>query len=260
MILMMDQASGSVWRSRLVLLGGAALAVALGAGAAMRSRSPEPVRSPTNIGIPVPATAGNVDPRVLHERLFEELVLDAAETERPDQLPSFDTFSLLVIGDPEGFAWVVDRLAEPDVPDRLATAFAGHLPTRRRDLDPVAHRLLIPRLEDEDPDRAALALDVLRAGGRIRLGTDPASRCAFGHYPTRPEPGEPTWLLAFHLDQEPVTWAPEEVRGQEPGWILHLARAEQGESLLVRKLEQTPGQPWFVAAGEGPFARLVIER
>jgi hypothetical protein len=254
-----ESTPGSRRRSTLVLLIGAALAVALGAGAALSRRSPAPIGNPINMGIPVPATAGNVDPRVFHERLLEELVLDSADTERPDQLPSFATFSLLVTSDPEAFGWVVDRLAEPSVPDRLATAFAAHLPTRRRDLDAIVHRLLIPRLEDDDPERAGRALDVLRAGGRTRVGTDPACRCAFGHYPTRPTAGEPVWLVAFHLDGEPVSWAPEEGRGEEPGWILNLARADEGQPLLVRRVEGAPDGRWFVAVGEGAVARVVVE-
>lgn len=245
-------------RSTLVLLVGAGLAVVVGAGAALMKRSPEPLQNPTNLGIPVPATAGNVDPRVFHERLLEELVLDAAIAERPNRLPSFDTFTLLVASDPEAFGWVVDRLAEPDVSDRLATAFAGHLPTRQRDLDPAVHRLLIPRLEDQDPERARLALGVLRAGGRTRIGTDPVCRCAFGHYPARPAVGAAAWLVAFPLDGGGVAWEPEEVKGDEPGWILHLEPVEAGAEVLVRRLEETPRGEWFVTTQEREAPRLEV--
>jgi len=248
-----------VKRGTVVLLGGAVVAVALGAGAALLKPSAPVPTNPPNLGIPVPATAGNIDPRVFHERLLEELVLDARDTERPDQLPSFDTFTLLVTRDPETFDWVVDRLAEPDVPDRLATAFAGHLPTRQASLDPVAHRLLAPRLQSEDPERVGLALEVLRASGRTRIATDPVCHCAFGHYPAEPEPGAPVWLLAFPLDPGGVAWELEEVRGDEPGWILHLRRSPDGRAAIAHRLERTPEGGWFLASQDGEGPRMVVE-
>lgn len=245
-------------RGTLVLLGGAALAVAVGAGAALLKPSPAPLQSPANLAIPVPSTAGNVDPRVFHERLLEELILDARDTERPDRLPSFDTFTLLVSDPSAEFGWVVDRLTEPDVPDRLATSFAGHLPTRRTGLDPVVHRLLLPRLESDDPERVVMALEVLRAGGRTRVATDPASRCAFGHYPAEPQVGAQVWAIAFPLDDGGVRWQVEEVRGDEPGWILHLQTEPEGPRAVVHPLGALPAAGWFLTGGEGESAKLTV--
>ena len=238
-------------RSAVVLLVGAAAAIAIGAGAALLRPSPAPVPSPTNLGLPIPPTAGDVDPRVFHQRLLDELVLDARDTDRPDRLPSFGTFTLLVREDPETFGWVVDRLAEPDVPDRLATAFAGHLPTRQRELDPVVHRLLLPRLEADDPEPVELALEVLRASGRTRIATDPSCRCAFGHYPAEPGPGEPTWLIAFPLDPTGVAWSLEERRTDPPGWLLHLRPDPEGPAALVHRLDQTPETTWSITSQSG---------
>jgi hypothetical protein len=250
------------FRSLAVLGIGVLVAVGLGAGAALlRPGPPAAPPSPTNIGIPVPADYEPIDPRALHERLLEELILEARTAQWPERLPSFATFTLLYTSDPEAFDWVVERLAEPDVPDALALGWAAHLPTRRRDLDGAVERLLLPRLESGDVERARAALDVLRAGGRTALTTSIRCNCAFGLYPPAPTAGAPAWLLAFSLDRErALSWQPRPLDGEPTGWLLGLrdATGDAGAPVLIERIEAAPTPPWTLRPTDGDEAVLQV--
>lgn len=239
-------------RSTLVLLGGAAIAVVVGAAAALLRPQPAPPGPPSNLGIPVLASTGDEGPRVRQERMLEELIQDAATAEWPERLPAFAAFRLLVESDPSGLGWVVDRLAEPQVPDRLAIAFAADLSTRQRSLDGAVFRLIVPRLEAQDPGRVAPAMDVLRASGRTRVAAFPPCHCGYGLYPSEPPAGGPAWLLAFSLDGGGLRWNPE-TAAAGVGWVLNVERASvaDGPPVLVRRIDAVPEGAWLVEPEAG---------
>lgn len=244
-------------RSMTVLLGGVAVAVAVGALAARMSpnRTIGP-SSPTNLALPVPQTAGDLDARTVQDRMLEELIVEAEASENPERLPAFGTFSLLVAEDPAEFDWVVARLSAADVSSELSTSFAGHLPGRRAALDSVVHRLLIQHLEGDDDEARKTALGVLRARGRTRVLPSPSCRCSFGVYPERPAAGQPAWLLAFSVVPDGrLRWSPREVRdGDTRTWELAAVADVDGETSLVQRFV-APDSAWELRVGleaDGP--------
>jgi hypothetical protein len=184
--------------------------------------------------------------------MLEGLIQEAGSAQWPDRLPAFEALLLLFGSDPDRFGWIIDRLAEPQVPDALAVAFAARLPARRRGTDAAALRLLGPRLDSGEPSRAKTAVQVLRAGGRARVLADPACRCAFGLAPAEPVPGAPAWLLAFPLGDGTLRWRPE-ADGAWPGWVLNVEPAApgEGEGILVRRIDPAPEAPWRVLPRAG---------
>ncbi len=148
-------------RSTVVLLGGVAAAVAVGAAAALlKPKPPTLPTSPTNVAIPVPAGTKAPDAQVVQVELLEKLIVKAETADDVGALPSLETFVLIVQKDPEGAAWVVDRLAREDATQGLRHAFVADLPKSRRDLDDAVDRLL--RADLEGGDAAAIELLVAR--------------------------------------------------------------------------------------------------
>ncbi len=242
-----------------MLLAGAAIAVALGAAAALlRPSPPAALNSPTNIAIPVRDGDHRIEPREVHERMLEGLVEASRGTDRPDRIPAFSSLALLIKRDPDDFAWALQRLAEDDVPIALVTSFASQMPSRDRGLDPVVHGLLIDRLTGDDPEDRVAALDVLRGRGVVHSTAEGACRCAFGVYPRAPKSGERAWLLAWSLDGEGVGWAPAE---SEDGWLLNLSRgAPDGPQVRVQALDAAPSPPWSARGVDLPGSVYVTVR
>jgi len=167
-----------------VLGGGLALAVVLGAAAAMLAPGPTTMASagPGNLVLPVGERHVAPTAAVLQAELLEKLIVEAEVSDNPAALPSLATFVLLVKRDPEVAGWVVDRLGREDVSAGLAIAFARGLPSGNRALDGAVHGALIRHLRGDDGAARREAVEVLKARGQFEGTVDRSCDCVVGTY------------------------------------------------------------------------------
>ncbi len=210
-------------RSTALYLGAAALAIAVGAAAALLR--PAPV-SDTSVKLRMKAEP--MQPQAVQEPLLEALIEEARAVEDVERLPAFDV-ALALFGGGDGSAR--ERLLEPDVPQALALALAKRLP-RRGDGPEGAAMLLERHLAAAAPGAVA----VVKARGEAEIKRDVACRCSFARY------GD--WAVAWGPG---LGWSPERVDGN---WVLNLRAEPGGAKALTMRLEG--GGSLSARPGEGP--------
>jgi hypothetical protein len=192
----------AIKRSHLVLVGGVALAIAVGAAAAMLAPGPpSPTVGPGNLVFLGGPNDEAPDARVLQGGLLEKLIVEADLADDLAALPSLSTFVLLVERSPDTSGWVIDRLAREDVPGALAVAFARALPVARRQLDGAVHQVLIRHLEGDEAVSRRGAVAVLKARGVLDGTVDRSCDCVVGSY----SHGGVTWTVTYDRGGEGST-------------------------------------------------------